>query len=124
MDPKINKVFTIIVIMLSSVSILFVYGCCFPFGQASQGSKSKYDPEIIVTYEGEYNEGGHILPQTRPFHMGFTPFPYDFAQDALEFTYANVNYHSDLVIHHFDSGIPWDEALENSDPEYFAFIAR
>ena len=55
-----------------------------------------------------------MLPETRPFYMGFTPFPYDFTEDAVEFTYANINYHSDLVIHHFDNGIPWDEALEDS----------
>lgn len=43
--------------------------------------------------------------------MGFTPFPYDYTNDAVAFTYANVNYHSDIVIHHFDNGVPWDITL-------------
>jgi hypothetical protein len=46
--------------------------------------------------------------------MGFTPFPYDFTNEAVEFTFANINYHSDMVVHHFDNGIPWEEALNDS----------
>ena len=120
MIQKSNKILRIIFPSLICISAFFVYGCCLPFGPAVQGSKSSYSQEIIVNYGGAGEDGAetvndHVLPETRPFHMGFTPFPYDFTQDALEFTYANINYHSDLVIHHFDNGIPWDEALENSD---------
>ncbi len=114
MDPKINKNLILTTIMLLNISILFVYGCFFPFG-AKQGSRSEYDPEIVVTYEGADGESYHAVPEARPFLMGFTPFPYDFSKDALNFTYANINYHSDLVIQHLDNGIPWEEALKNSD---------
>ena len=76
-----------------------------------QGSNSDYNQEIIVTFDGVQEDGAGIendlmLTEKRPFHMGFTPFPYYFTEDAVEFTYANINYHSDLVIHHFDNGIP------------------
>ncbi len=46
--------------------------------------------------------------------MGFTPFPYDFTNEAVEFTFANINYHSDMIVHHFNNGIPWEEALNDS----------
>jgi len=46
--------------------------------------------------------------------MGFTPFPYDFTNEAVEFTFANINYHSDMIVHHFDNGIPWEESLNDS----------
>jgi hypothetical protein len=119
-DTKVNRYILSIVIILLCVSILFINGCCFPFSPTMQGSKGKYDQEMIVTFDEAGNDEtevdtGLILPGSRPFNMGFTPFPYDFTQAALEFTYANINYRSDLVTHHFDNGIPWNEALENSD---------
>ncbi len=114
MAPKIKKILIIIIIVILNISILFIYGCFFPFG-AKQGSRSRYEPEIVVTYKEAVRESDYTIPETRPFLMGFTPFPYDFSQDALDFTYANINYHSDLVIQHLDNGIPWEEALEDSD---------
>jgi hypothetical protein len=51
-------------------------------------------------------------PPTRPFHMGFTPFPYAISFEAVEYTYNTLATESDLIAHHFDSGVPWVEALE------------
>lgn len=96
---------------------LLLSSCCAPLnlilGNVSQGSDSDHDPDLIVTYDS-------ALPvsleerSSRSFRMGFTPFPYDYTNDAVAFTFANVNYHSDIVIHHFDNGVPWDVSLEKS----------
>jgi hypothetical protein len=46
--------------------------------------------------------------------MGFTSYPYDVDPSdaaAAEYTYREIGAHGDLVAFHFDSGIPWNEAL-------------
>jgi hypothetical protein len=48
---------------------------------------------------------------SRPYHLGFTPFPYDISFEAVDFTYQAFATDADLVAHHFDSGVPWVEAL-------------
>jgi hypothetical protein len=53
---------------------------------------------------------------TRAFHLGFTPFPHDVNQAAIDFAYEKVSKEADLVAHHFDNGIPWNEALADSYP--------
>jgi len=51
------------------------------------------------------------LPESRPFLMGMSPFPYDLTQQAQDYTYDQLAQHTDLILHHMDTGIPWDEAL-------------
>ncbi|WP_230741912.1 hypothetical protein [Methanooceanicella nereidis] len=51
---------------------------------------------------------------SRSFYMGMTPFPYDNTIDARIETYRFIKEHSDLAIHHFDSGVPWPEAFNNT----------
>ncbi len=55
------------------------------------------------------------LPQsTPPAHktaLGFTPWPVDFNETGFARTYAFIQNHSNLISHHFDGGVPWDEAL-------------
>ncbi|MBN2079510.1 MAG: hypothetical protein JW838_11135 [Spirochaetes bacterium] len=66
-------------------------------------------------------EGGDIplLPALfsgRSYHMGFTPFPSEAGSfPAMEFIYDAIGDNADLVAHHFDNGIPWDESL-SGDP--------
>lgn len=43
----------------------------------------------------------------RDFYLGFTPFPYDITQEAVKNTYKLLDEHSDIITHHFDSGVPW-----------------
>ncbi|MCA9902777.1 MAG: hypothetical protein KC547_02880 [Anaerolineae bacterium] len=50
-------------------------------------------------------------PETRPFYLGFTPFPYAISQEAVDFTYDHIAEDADLIVHHFDNGVPWVEAL-------------
>lgn len=54
------------------------------------------------------------LPETRSFYLGFTPFPYDISLQAVEKTYEIVGEHGDLITHHFDTGVPWPEAFEET----------
>ena len=51
---------------------------------------------------------------SRPFHMGFTRWPPDFEVKAIENMYDFIDNHGDLIAHHFDGGIPWQEALDGS----------
>ncbi len=53
--------------------------------------------------------------EPRPFYLGFTPFPYDISFDAIDFTYERIAEDADLIVHHFDNGVPWVEALKG-DP--------
>ena len=52
------------------------------------------------------------LPDSRTFYLGIGPWRYDFNQEAFVETIQLSNQHSDLVMHHFDWGVPWTEALE------------
>ncbi|MGD2073211.1 MAG: hypothetical protein PVG65_06965 [Candidatus Thorarchaeota archaeon] len=61
--------------------------------------QSHYDPEV----------------DTRSFYMSMTPHPYDYVPEATNETYAFVNTHTDMICHHFDNGIPWPEAYEQTE---------
>jgi hypothetical protein len=43
--------------------------------------------------------------------MGFTDFPWAFSVAALDDVAAILRRDADLVVLHFDDGIPWAEAL-------------
>ena len=49
----------------------------------------------------------------RSFRMGFTPFPYDITAEAQQQSYTYAKTHGDIVLAHFDHGVPWNEALNN-----------
>ena len=51
----------------------------------------------------------------RPY-MGFTPQPYDLPTEPYveAITYGFLKFHSTLITHHMDAGIPWQEALEGA----------
>lgn len=52
---------------------------------------------------------------SRNFYMGLFPFPYDISTvDKIEYVYNKIGTDADLIAHHFDNGIPWDEALLGS----------
>lgn len=50
-------------------------------------------------------------PATRSFYMGFTPFPYEVSLEAVNYVYGKLQTDADIVNHHFDNGVPWNEAL-------------
>ena len=113
----LKKIFQILLAVIFLSTFLLFTSCRAPInlilGNASQGSDSQHDPSLVITYDEDLPEN---VPGdgSRHFRMGFTPFPYDYTSDAVAFTNANVNYHSDIVAHHFDNGIPWDESLDDS----------
>jgi hypothetical protein len=55
--------------------------------------------------------GSAQTPTSRPFHLGFTPFPYAISFEAVDYTYERIAADADLILHHFDNGVPWVEAL-------------
>lgn len=55
-----------------------------------------------------------INKESRPFYMAVTPWPADFTQAAVDEAYAFINQHCDMVSHHFDEGIPYEEAWNNA----------
>lgn len=67
-------------------------------------------------------------PTARTFYMGFTPRPYDTPPDAATqqqvetWMQSHLTAHADIVALHFDSGIPWVEAFQDTfstlDPPY------
>ena len=52
--------------------------------------------------------------QTRPFYMGFTPWPYDATQDAVNTTYTKIQQHGDIIDHQLMQGIPWEAAYNQT----------
>jgi len=46
--------------------------------------------------------------------MGVTPWPADFTTDELNRSYQFINNNCDIVSHHFDEGIPYQEAYDNT----------
>lgn len=51
---------------------------------------------------------------SRSFYMGVTPWPADFTIDEVTASYDFINSHCDIVSHHFDEGVPYEEAYNNS----------
>lgn len=53
------------------------------------------------------------VAETRTFYMGTTPWPADFTISEVDSAYQFINNHCDIVSHHFDDGIPYEEAYYN-----------
>ncbi len=53
------------------------------------------------------------LEETRSFYMGTTPWPADFTEKEVDNAYDFINNHCDIVSHHFDEGIPYEEVFYN-----------
>jgi hypothetical protein len=56
-----------------------------------------------------------IEATARSFYMGFTPWLPDFTDDAVKDAYAFVGDHGDIIAHHLDNGVPWQEALDGKE---------
>lgn len=50
---------------------------------------------------------------TRSFYLGVTPWPADFTEKEVNNSYDFINNHCDIVSHHFDDGIPYEESFNN-----------
>jgi len=60
---------------------------------------------------GKAVEAG-LLPASRPFYMAMTPLQHDITVESFAEAFETVDEHCDMIAHHFDSGIPWPEALD------------
>jgi hypothetical protein len=57
------------------------------------------------------------IPSSREFYLGLTPFPFDASSvKKVEYVYNKIATDADLICHHFDNGIPWDDALTDTYP--------
>jgi hypothetical protein len=52
---------------------------------------------------------------SRNFHMGFTPWPYDATQQAVDWTYTTIFSEGDIISHHMEEGVPWQESYEHTE---------
>lgn len=52
--------------------------------------------------------------EKRTFFMGTTPWPADLTVNEVDKTYDFINQHCDIVAHHFDEGVPYDEAFNGT----------
>ena len=53
-------------------------------------------------------------PPTRSVYMGFTPWPYDATQMAVDDTNQRIQDNGDIVAQHIMVGVPWNEALNRA----------
>lgn len=56
---------------------------------------------------------GDAEAKTRSYRLGFSPWPYDYSLEAVDWVYQTINRHGDIVSQHIEEGVPWDEALRN-----------
>ena len=58
---------------------------------------------------------GHQESSRKSFLIGFTPFPYSTTSidQVLAYTYDKIGTDASMISHHFDDGVPWNEALGN-----------
>lgn len=56
-------------------------------------------------------ESATFKQEERTFFMGMTPYPPDYSRQGDQVAYDFINTQCDLIGHHFDEGIPWEEAL-------------
>ncbi|MFK8029119.1 MAG: hypothetical protein AB8G18_02680 [Gammaproteobacteria bacterium] len=61
--------------------------------------------------QNEHSSGGY---SASPTLWGFTPFPYDFTQEAVDKAYEIVDKHGTVFAIHRDDGIPWQEAYDDT----------
>ncbi|MCB1782825.1 MAG: hypothetical protein KDI13_02420 [Alphaproteobacteria bacterium] len=47
--------------------------------------------------------------------MGFTPWPYDLTDEAVEKTYDFIHKNATMISHHLDGGVPWEAALNGTE---------
>lgn len=78
-----------------------------PMALAGGCSKNQDDPGT-----GPPDPGGSVL-------YGFTPFPYDLSQEAVDKVHEIILPNSNLYAIHYDRCIPWQEALDGVEfPEW------
>ncbi len=66
------------------------------------------------TKNGSYRAAASTtVVKTRPFYMGFSPWPYDVSLEAMRWTDSAIKQYGDIIEQHFEEGVPWPEAGAN-----------
>jgi hypothetical protein len=65
---------------------------------------------------GGDSSGGGAAPAQPAFYVGFTPFPYDIDSNTtvLDYVYGRIAVDANIILHHFDDGLQWDNALSGA----------
>lgn len=94
------------------VPSLFLLVCAALVGCSTHGSSASQgaNPTDGVVDLGNQNECGQACPQSRPFRMGMTSWPYAATIEAVEHTQTLVAQHGDLYAIWLDNGLPWAAA--------------
>jgi hypothetical protein len=58
--------------------------------------------------------GGGDAGAKRSFRLGFTPFPYDSSEAAVDWVYDKLESDADLIAFHTTEGVPWVEAARDA----------
>ena len=75
---------------------------------------------VVMLVSGCGNSGSSSSNNaSRPYYLGFTPFPYAVSSEAIDFSYNEITNNADLVAHHLEEGVPWDELDLNQGIENF-----
>ena len=83
--------------------------------EAPGAAKPAYDTLRTLLFDRGWD--ALIEPQTRPFRIAVTSFAHDQIPGqvldpvVLDEVFVGVNAAADMVVHHFDRGVPWVEAL-------------
>jgi hypothetical protein len=73
---------------------------------------------LVIAVSGCHGNGttNPVVTPPRAAYVGFTPLPYGLTSDSQTWTYTTLNQDGDITAHHFDNGIPWNEALSDTYP--------
>ena len=93
----------------ASITLLWLLTAILPFTAACSAENNKFDPQANHHAAPQSFD----IPSSRTFSMGMTPWPYDITPKAVIDTYKTLDKHTDIVAHHFDEGVPWDDSLQN-----------
>ncbi|NHN25727.1 hypothetical protein FIA58_008550 [Flavobacterium jejuense] len=69
---------------------------------------------VVSTIGCSNNESNSNELEQRTFFMGTTPWPADLTIEEVDKTYNFINEHCDIIAHHFDEGIPYEEAFNQT----------
>ncbi len=105
-------------LVAAHIVLFFVLGSC------SSDSPDKYSD--IMPEQGSVPNDSKAMspPPTESINaassdnyngpMGFTPWPPDLTEEAVEDVYGFIKKNANLIAHHLDGGVPWQEALDES----------
>lgn len=94
--------------------VKFLHFGIFAFGLAILISTFGNGCGIPKSTDPVSQTGGTPVAATRNFLMGFSPWPWDATQAAVDWTFEKINEHGDIISQHLEEGVPWPEALSGA----------